>query len=281
MTPASACDDGLSAFVGVRARLFGIAYRMVGAAAEAEDVVQDVWVRWQRADRRLVRDPEAFLVTTATRLAINVVHSARVRRETHVGGLPEPVDTHADPGLGAERGEALAAAIRLLLETLSPVERAAYILREAFDYSYRDIAALLRIEEANARQVVTRAREHLASGRRMPANETEQRRLLDAFVAAAHNGDAASLRGPLSRSTERRGCPPARPRVLLRKSRPIIERRAWKPANTDPTSATGRRRTDPLTHGFEPTSTDTSPARATCAHPSWSDTFPRPRCRFC
>ena len=192
----STYDDGLSAFMSVRPRLFGIAYRMLGSAAEAEDIVQDVWVRWQTADRSLVRDAAAFLVTTTTRLAINVMQSARSRRETYVGPwLPEPVDTSADPGLGAERGEALECGVLLLLEKLSPTERAAYILREAFDYPYRDIANVLRLEEANARQVVTRARQHVANGRRMPASSTEQRRLLDAFIAAAQNGDVAGLEG--------------------------------------------------------------------------------------
>ena len=172
---------------------------MLGSAAEAEDIVQDVWVRWQTADRSVVRDAAAFLVTTTTRLAINVMQSARSRRETYVGPwLPEPVDTSADPGLGAERGEALELGVLVLLEKLSPTERAAYILREAFDYAYRDIANVLRLEEANARQVVTRARQHVANGRRMPASSTEQRRLLDAFIAAAQNGDVAGLEGLLA-----------------------------------------------------------------------------------
>ena len=189
-------DDGLSAFMSVRPRLFGIAYRMLGSAAEAEDIVQDVWVRWQTADRSLVRDAAAFLVTTATRLAINVMQSARSRRETYVGPwLPEPVDISADPGLEAEQGEGLEAGILLLMEKLSPTERAAYILREAFDYPYRDIAKVLRLEEANARQVVTRARQHVAHDRRMPASSTEQRHLLDVFVAAAQKGDVAGLEG--------------------------------------------------------------------------------------
>jgi RNA polymerase sigma factor (sigma-70 family) len=190
----SADDDGLPAFFNVRPRLFGIAYRMLGSAAEAEDIVQDVWVRWQMAERSRVRDAAAFLVTTATRLAINVMQSARSRRETYVGpGLPEPVDTSADPRLGAERGEALALGVALLLEKLTPIERAAYVLREAFDYAYRDIANILRLEEANARQLVTRAREHLASGRRAPVSPPEQRRLFNAFVAAARTGDLARL----------------------------------------------------------------------------------------
>src|SRR3954463_10054653 len=134
-------DDGLSVFAGVRPRLFGIAYRMLGSAAEAEDIVQDVWLRWQAADHSVVLDPPAFLATTATRLAINLAQSARSRREMYVGPwLPEPVDTSTDPQLGAERGQALEFAVLLLLEKLSPTERAAYILREAFDYPYRQIA---------------------------------------------------------------------------------------------------------------------------------------------
>ncbi len=129
------CEDGLSQFISARPRLFGIAYRMLGSAAEAEDILQDVWLRWQAADRNAVLDPPAFLATITTRLAINLAQSARLRRESYVGTwLPEPVDTANDPCLGAERGEAVEFAVLLLLETLSPTERAAYILREAFDY---------------------------------------------------------------------------------------------------------------------------------------------------
>jgi RNA polymerase sigma-70 factor, ECF subfamily len=187
-------DDGLAAFLIVRPRLFGIACRMLRSATEAEDVVQDVWVRWQTADRSVVRDAAAFLVTAATRLAINVLQSARSRRETPVApSLPEPADTSADPGLGAERQEALELGVRRLLERLSPTERAAYILREAFDYSYREIAAILRMGEANARQVVSRARQRVASGRRMPASPARQRGLLDSFIAAARQGDVDGL----------------------------------------------------------------------------------------
>ena len=119
-------DDGVSAFLSVRPRLFGIAYRMLRSTAEAEEVVQDAWVRWQTADRSLVRGAAAFLATTTTRLAINVMQSARARRETCVApGLPEPVDTSADHGLDVERGEALELAVLLLLRKLSPTERAA------------------------------------------------------------------------------------------------------------------------------------------------------------
>ncbi|MFD0539026.1 sigma factor-like helix-turn-helix DNA-binding protein [Actinomadura luteofluorescens] len=118
---------------------------MLGSATEAEDLVQDVWLRWQTYDRAAVADPAAFLATTITRLAINVLQSARVRRESYVGPwLPEPVDTGADPYLGAERGEALNLAVLMLLERLSPTERAAYVLREAFDYPYPQIAEILQ-----------------------------------------------------------------------------------------------------------------------------------------
>jgi RNA polymerase sigma factor (sigma-70 family) len=215
----SAHDDGLSTFMSVRPRLFGIVYRMLRSAAEAEDVVQDVWVRWHTVDHSQVRDAEAFLVTTATRLAINVMQSARSRRETYVGPwLPEPVDMSTDPGLGTERREALELGVLRLLEKLAPTERAAYILREAFDYPYRDIANVLRLEEANARQLVTRARRHLVNGRRMPTNRTERRRLLEAFIAAAHNGDVVGLEGRLC--VTRPGGQPARDINHKRQARP-------------------------------------------------------------
>ena len=193
--PPTACpDDGLAAFLSARPRLFGIAYRMLGKAAEAEDIVQDVWVRWQTTNRSLVRNPAAFLVTTATRLAINVLQSARARRETNVDRwLREPVDTGADPGLGTERREAVNSAVLVLLEKLPPRERAAYVLREAFNYPYREIAGILKIADANARQLVARAREHVSDGRQAPVSPVEQRRLVDAFIAAARTGDLAGL----------------------------------------------------------------------------------------
>jgi RNA polymerase sigma factor (sigma-70 family) len=192
-------DDGLSAFVPVRARLFGIAYRMLGSAAEADDIVQDVWLRWQSTDRSVVLNPHAFLATTTTRLCINRAQSAHTRRETYIDAwLPEPADTSSDPALGAERGEALRLAVLLLLEKLSPTERAAYILHEAFDYSYRQIADILQMQEANARQHVSRARKHIADRRRSPVSAGQQRRLLDVFVAAAQKGEMGALEGLLA-----------------------------------------------------------------------------------
>jgi RNA polymerase sigma-70 factor (TIGR02957 family) len=187
-------DDGLSAFGPVRPRLFGIAYRMLGSAAEAEDIVQDVWLRWQTVNRTAIENSSAYLATMTTRLCINHAESARSRHESYSGTwLPEPVDTSADPGLGAERGEALQFAVLLLLEKLTPTERAAYVLREAFDYSYSQIAEILRMDEANIRQLASRAHKHITDGRRASVSSGEQRRLLEAFIAAAQKGDMAAL----------------------------------------------------------------------------------------
>ena len=181
-------------FQAVRPRLFGIGYRMLGNAAEAEDVVQDAWIRWQGADRTQVRDAAAFLATTTTRLAINAGQSARVRRETCIGTWPsEPVDAEADPARGAEEADALEHAVLALLEKLSPTERAAYVLREAFEYPYRRIAHVLELSEANARQLVTRARMRLGGGRRRPVDTAEHQRLFEAIVDASQTGDLTTL----------------------------------------------------------------------------------------
>jgi RNA polymerase sigma factor (sigma-70 family) len=186
--------NGLSSFTAIRPRLFAIAYRMLQSAAEAEDVVQDVWVRWQQTDRSAVQSVPAFLATTTTRLCLNIVKSARSRCEISVGpSPPEPVDRQADPELGAIRDAGLNLAILMLLERLSPAERAAYILREAFDYSYRQIAEILRIAEANCRQLVVRARKHLSQGRRASVTPAEQKRLLDALIHAARKGNLTPL----------------------------------------------------------------------------------------
>jgi RNA polymerase sigma-70 factor (ECF subfamily) len=181
-------------FQTARPRLFGIAYRVLGSANEADDVVQETWIRWQGTDRSKIRDAAAFLATATTRLAINVAQSARARRETHIGPrLVDPVDAAANPSLDAEQSEALESAVLMLLQKLSPDERAAYVLREAFDYPYRHISHVFSLSEANARQLVTRARRRLCGGHRRPVGATEHQRLLDAFVAAAQTGDLARL----------------------------------------------------------------------------------------
>jgi RNA polymerase sigma-70 factor (ECF subfamily) len=192
--PKDALDHAAEAFLEMRDRLFGIAYRILNDCVEAEDMVQEAWLRWQVCDRNVVVDPPAFLATTTRRLCLNAIQSARARRETCFGPwLPESVDASADPSLGVERGEDMAFIAVTLLERLSPTERAAYVLREAFDYPYADVAAIVRVSEPNARQLVSRARKHLATDRRGPASVEEQERLLAALVAASTAGDLAAL----------------------------------------------------------------------------------------
>ncbi len=187
-------DGDTAAFGQVRNRLMGIAYRILGSWSEAEDIVQDAWIRWQLYDRATVVNPTAFLVTTTTRLAINAASSARARRETYVGQwLPEPVATGDDPAVIVEHGDVLELGILVLLERLAPMERAAYVLHEAFDHPYPQIARILQTSAANARQLVSRARKHLAADRRRTADRDEHRRLLHAFVAAARDGAVDDL----------------------------------------------------------------------------------------
>ena len=183
-----------------RPRLFGVAYRMLGSATEAEDVVQDAWLRWERVTET-VENPTAYLTTITTRLALTALDSARHRRETYIGPwLPEPVDTAADPLLGAERAEALSLAVLLLLERLSPAERAAYVLREAFAYSFRDIAGVLEISETNARKLASRARAHLAEERGAVVGAGDREAFIAAFQKAAEAGDLSSFERLLASS---------------------------------------------------------------------------------
>ncbi|MCQ4199571.1 RNA polymerase sigma-70 factor [Streptomyces coelicoflavus] len=197
--PPGTLDQATKDFLSARPQLFGIAYRVLGSAAEAEDIVQETWLRWQSTDRSKVHEPAAFLTTVATRLAINVAQSARVRRESYVGPwLPEPVDTTQDPHLGAERAEAVEMAVLLLLEKLNPVERTAYVLREAFDYPYGRIAEILETSEANTRQLVSRGRKHLAAERKEAVSPTAHRRLLEVFLSAARTGDLSGLEDVLT-----------------------------------------------------------------------------------
>ena len=182
-------DQAVAFFLEARPRLFAIAYRILGNPVDAEDVVQDVWMRWQRCDRAAVQAPSAFLATTTARLAINVIQSARARHETYL----EPVnsgasDAAADPALGTERREALESAVVLLLERLSPAERAAYVLREAFNYPYQDIADIIRASEVTSRQLVSRARKRLAAQHQKSVAMADRTRFLKAFLTAAQTG---------------------------------------------------------------------------------------------
>jgi RNA polymerase sigma factor (sigma-70 family) len=187
-------ENAVEVFIALRDRLFGIAFRILNNRVEAEDIVQEAWLRWQACDREAVLDPSAFLATTTKRLCINMLQSARARRETYIGPwLPEPTDPSADPQLGVERGEDLKFAAVTLLEKLSPTERAAYVLREGFDYSYPEIAAVVHVTAANARQLVSRARKHLSAERRDVPSGAQRKRLLGALTAAAQGGDLATL----------------------------------------------------------------------------------------
>ena len=188
----------LNDFQTHRGRLFGIAYRMLGSATEADDVLQDAWLRWSKVTDE-VRDTPAYLATIVTRLSLTALDSARARRETYIGPwLPEPVDTSADPLLGAERGEALSLAVLLLLERLSPAERAAYVLHEAFDYPFALIADVLSITPANARQLASRARAHLDRERGATVSAEQRDRLLAGITNAAQTGDLAALEALLA-----------------------------------------------------------------------------------
>ena len=194
----SVTADAVDVFEAARPRLTGLAYRLLGSWAEAEDVVQDAWPKWAAVAGPGIANPDAYLTTMVTRLALTALDSARVRREQYVGPwLPEPVDTRADPALGAETAEALDLATLLLLERLSGPERAALVLREAFDYDYASLAEVLGTTEAAARQLVSRARRALEGHRRQPVDDAERARLLGAFVAAAQGGDLAALEAVL------------------------------------------------------------------------------------
>ncbi|XVQ09672.1 sigma-70 family RNA polymerase sigma factor [Spirillospora sp. CA-255316] len=190
----SCLDQAAADFVEARPRLFGIAYRMLGSAPEAEDIVQETWLRWQNTERSAIANPAAFLTLITTRLSINTAQSARARRETYIGPwLPEPIDTSTDPAAGAEQGEALELALLLLLEKLTPAQRAAYVLREAFVYPYEQIAEIIQLSPANVRQLVSRARKHLNTTRRESIDADEHRRLLSTFVDAARKGNVVAL----------------------------------------------------------------------------------------
>ncbi|CRK55775.1 RNA polymerase sigma-70 factor [Alloactinosynnema sp. L-07] len=181
-------------FEAQRARLFGIAYRMLGSAVAAEDIVQDAYLRWRQADG--VEQPSAWLATVVTNLCLTELTSARARRERYVGPwLPEPVAT-GDGALGpvdtVERRESVSFALLLLMERLSPVERAVFVLREAFAYPHAEIAGVLGLSEVNSRQIHHRARRGL-DGHRPRASADRDHALVERFFAAAQLGDVAAL----------------------------------------------------------------------------------------
>jgi RNA polymerase sigma-70 factor (ECF subfamily) len=194
----------LESFGRNRRLLFTVAYQMLGSVADAEDVVQDAWLRWSAADRHDVDDERAYLVRIASRLALDRMRSARSRRETYVGPwLPEPLVTapasDPDPADAAELGEQVSLALLVVLETLSPVERAVFVLREVFGLPGAEVARVLGRSEAAVRQLAHRAREHVEA--RQPRFDTDrraQREVTEQFFAAIAGGDVDALIATLS-----------------------------------------------------------------------------------
>lgn len=184
-------------FASTRPLLFSVAYRMLGSVMDAEDLVQDAYLRWQEAPETDLRSPRAYLVTIVTRLAINHLRSARTRRETYVGPwLPEPLvtDHAADPSGSVELAESLSMAFLVLLERLSPVERAVFLLHEVFDFEYAEIARIVDKTEANCRQLLARARKHVGSPKaRFEADPARAAHLVQRFNDAATRGDLDGL----------------------------------------------------------------------------------------
>ncbi|MFI7319228.1 RNA polymerase sigma-70 factor [Streptomyces venezuelae] len=191
-------------FESHRPRMFGLAYRILGSAQEAEDAVQDAYLRWNGTRREDIEQPAAWLAKTVTNLCLNRLTSARARREQYVGTwLPEPVITSGGtlgPLESAEQREAVSMALLVLLERLTPRERAVYVLREAFSYSHREIAGVLDASEAGCRQLYRRAARALADARPRfaPGHELRQR-FVESFVAAARDGDVVGLEKILAR----------------------------------------------------------------------------------
>jgi RNA polymerase sigma-70 factor (TIGR02957 family) len=222
---------------GLRPQAFAIAYRMLGSVAEAEDIVQEALVRVHRAleDGEQIESPRAFVATVATRLAIDQLRSARVRRESYVGDwLPEPLlaDSSGDPANQAEIADSLSLAFLVLLESLSPEERAVLLLRDVFDYGYGEIAAIVGKSEANARQLATRARRHVEERRPRFESSREQRdKLASRFFAAAEKGDVGALEALLAHDVVLRGDgggkAPATARPLHGRSRVARALVAW------------------------------------------------------
>ncbi len=195
-----ATDTATDVFEEHRPVLIGVAYRMLGRVADAEDVVQDAWLRWSTADREQVREPRAYLVRVTTRLAIDRLRHVQSRRESYVGPwLPEPFETDFGPTVPdtAERAmlaDSVSLAVLVVLESLSPLERAVFVLREAFGFPYSEIAVTLDRSEAAVRQLAGRARKHVDEGRpRYEVDPVERRDLTERFLAAATDGDLDGL----------------------------------------------------------------------------------------
>jgi RNA polymerase sigma-70 factor (TIGR02957 family) len=182
-------------FAEHRGLLYAVAYRVLGSVTEAEDVVQEAWLRWSRVEPATVVDPEAFLVRVTIRLAIDQLRSARVRRESYIGPwLPEPILTRPDVADDVVLGDSVSTALLLVLETLSPLQRAVFVLNEAFGYPYAEIARLVGREEPAVRQLAHRARKAVESGkRRYDSDPVTRQQVTERFLAACSGGDITAL----------------------------------------------------------------------------------------
>lgn len=194
--------DIVQTFIALKPRLFGIAYRMLATRSDAEDVVQDVWLRWQEADHDAMRSTEAWLVTVVTRLSIDRLRSRKSEQESYIGWwLPEPLVEldETTPETAAELSSDVSVAFLWVLERLSPDERAAFLLRQAFDLDYREIASILGKTEAACRQLVSRAGERIREGRpRYEISPHEHRDLLTRFLQAASSGDREAMKAMIA-----------------------------------------------------------------------------------
>lgn len=190
-----ATDPATEAFLAHRNLLFTVAYEVLGSAADAEDVLQETWLQWVKADRGQVRDQRAFLVRITTRQALNRLRTMKRRREAYVGSwLPEPLLTAPDVAEDAELAESVSMALMLVLETLSPTERAVFVLREVFDIDYDEIADAVDKSPAAVRQIAHRARRHVDARRpRRAASSNESRAVLESFQHAVETGDPQAL----------------------------------------------------------------------------------------
>ena len=190
-----ATDPATEAFVAHRNLLFTVAYEMLGSAADAEDVLQETWLRWVKVDLAQVRDQRAYLVRITTRQALNRLRTMKRRKEAYVGPwLPEPLLTAPDVAEDVELAESVSMAMMLVLETLSPTERAVFVLREAFDVSYDEIAAAVDKSPAAVRQIAHRARQHVDARRpREVVSPSETRAALESFQRALETGDLQGL----------------------------------------------------------------------------------------
>jgi RNA polymerase sigma-70 factor (ECF subfamily) len=193
-------STSVEAFEEHRPLLISVTYRMLGSLAEAEDVVQEAWLRWDQLDQAEIANTRAFLVRMTTRLAIDRLRRLKARRESYIGPwLPEPVLTERDVAEDVELAESVSLALLVVLETLSPLERAVFVLREAFGHSHAEIGEIIGRNEATVRQLARRARDHVREGRsRFDADQATRQRVTEQFLAACNNGDLNALMAVLA-----------------------------------------------------------------------------------